>query len=51
MLRLKKIINFKENNFCQDWNLERLNECLIGNKKITLNEGVQNTYTKEKKKK
>jgi hypothetical protein len=50
ILQLKKIINFKENNLCQDWNLERLNECLTGNKKVTLNEDIQNTYTKENKK-
>ena len=30
--------------------MERLNECLTGNKKITLNEDIQNTYTEENKK-
>ena len=43
-LILKKIADVKTEN------LERLNECLTGNKKITLNEDIQNTYTKENKK-
>ena len=31
-------------------NLERLNEALTGNKKITLNEDIQNSFTPENKK-
>ena len=44
LLILKKITDVKTEN------LERLNECLTGNKKITLNEDIQNTYTDENKK-
>ena len=44
LLILKKITDVKTEN------LERLNECLTGNKKITLNEDIQNTYTEENKK-
>ena len=44
LLILKKITDVKTEN------LERLNECLTGNKNITLNEDIQNTYTDENKK-